>query len=77
MTQQQRDDEFLAIERMEKAHQRSQAAHMALSNEFLPRGNGVLSQEALDEHEAAEAEVHAARADLDRMAAEIVSGKRR
>jgi hypothetical protein len=47
---------------MEQAHRRSQSAHMALLNEFIPPGNGVLSQETLDEHDAAQAEVRAARA---------------
>lgn len=75
--EQQRDEEAHAIERMEQAHRRSQSAHMALLNEFIPRGNGVLSQETLDEHDAAQAEVRAARADMDRIAAEIRSGKRR
>jgi len=75
--EQQRDEEVHAIERMEQAHRRSQSAHVALLNEFIPRGNGVLRQETLDERDAAEAEVRAARADMDRIAAEIRSGKRR
>jgi hypothetical protein len=75
--EQQRDEEAHAIERMEQAHRRSQSAHIALLTEFIPRGNGMLSQETLDEHDAAQAEVRAARADMDRIAAEIRSGKRR
>jgi len=75
--EQGRDEEARAIERMEQAHRRSQSAHVALLKEFIPRGNGVLSEETLDEHDAAEAEVRAARADMDRIAAEIRSGKRR
>ena len=75
--EQQRDEEAHAIERLEQAHRRSQSAHMALLSEFIPRGNGVVSQETLDEHDAAQAEVRAARADMDRIAAEIRSGRRR
>jgi hypothetical protein len=35
--EQQRDEEDRAIERMERAHRRSQAVHTALLNEFIPR----------------------------------------
>lgn len=75
--EQQGDDEVRAIERMERAHRRSQAVHTALLNEFMPLGNGVLSPETLEEHDAAQAEVRAARADMDRIAEEIRSGRRR
>jgi hypothetical protein len=33
-------------------------------NEFIPPGDGVLSQETMDEHDAAHAEMRAARADM-------------
>jgi hypothetical protein len=76
-TEQERDEEAHAIERLEQAQRRSQSAHVALLNECIRRGNGVLRQETLDEHDAAKAEVRAARADMDRIAVEIRSGKRR
>lgn len=75
--QQQREEENFVIERMEKAHQRRQATFVALLGEFLPRGKGVLTQTSLDEHAAAQAEFMAARAEMDRIANEIRSGKRR
>lgn len=55
MTAEQRDEEARAIERMEQAHRRSPLAHVALLKEFIPRGNGMLSEETLDEHDAAKA----------------------
>ena len=73
----QRSDEDLAIERWNKAHQRRMDAIAALTRQMIPRGNGVLSQESLDELDAAEAELKAAKAETDRILNEIRTGKRR
>jgi hypothetical protein len=77
MTQHQRDEENLAIERVEKAFKRQQDATFAVMNQMIPRGNGVLSQASLDELDDAKAEFKAARAEMDRIVDEIRSGKRR
>ena len=77
MTQQHRDEENLAIERVEKAFKRQQDATFAVMRQMIPRGSGVLTQASLDELDAAKAEFKAARAAMDRIVDEIRTGKRR
>jgi hypothetical protein len=77
LEEQQRDEENLAIERSEKAHQREQNAIFAVMHQMIPNGNGVLTQASLDELGAAQAEFKAARAEMDRIVDEIRSGRRR
>jgi hypothetical protein len=72
-----RNEEDLAIERAVKAFQRKQDAIHAVMGQMTPHGNGVLSQESMDELEAANAELKAADAEADRILNEILSGKRR
>jgi hypothetical protein len=77
MTQQQRDEESRVLERVEQAFRRQQKAIFAISHQMIPFGNGVLTQDSLDELDAAKVEYKAARADMDRIVDEIRSGKRR
>lgn len=77
-TQEQlRKEEDQSIERERAAFERRQAAFLAVQRQFIPFGNGVISPRSMDELDAAEKEWREATNDMDRIAAEIQSGKRR
>ena len=70
------NEELLSILRAEVTFQRYQEAIFALNQQFLPRGNGVLSEDSLAELQVAKSEHEAAKREMDRIADEIRSGKR-
>jgi hypothetical protein len=72
-----REEEDQAIDRERAAFERHQKALTAVTRQFYPIGNGVPTRESLDEADAAEEEWEAARAVVERISAEIRSGKRR
>jgi hypothetical protein len=73
----QSNEELQAMLRERDAFERKQKALFALNQQFLPRGNGVLSPESLAEFEAAEAEWRSAQKEMDRIANEIRAAHRR
>jgi len=75
--EQLRDEELLSIERERAAFERRQEAFFVVHRQLLPFGNGVPSNHSLDELNDAEKEWREACAVMDRIAAEIRSGKRR
>ncbi len=72
-----RKEEKEAIERERIAFERRQKSLFAVMRQFYPAGNGVPTRESLNEAEGAEREWQDARAVMDRISAEIRSGKRR
>jgi hypothetical protein len=70
-------DEDDAMERWNLAWQRHQDAMTELNKHWYPKGSGVIPQKALDDVESTKKEVDAAKAQIDRIVAEIRSGKRR
>ena len=71
-----KNEELLALLRVQRAFDRKQRAVFALGQEALPQGTGVLSDAAMDEADAAEAEFRAAQLDADRITQEIRDGRR-
>ena len=75
--EEQRKEEMASIERERKAFDRRQAAWLAVHRQFLPLGNGRPTLDSMKEFDAAEKEWQAASAEMDRIADEIQTGKRR
>ncbi|MFM0477374.1 hypothetical protein [Paraburkholderia strydomiana] len=75
--EEQRAEEQAVLERERQAFERRQKAFINLTRQFLPHGTGNPSADALDELDAADAEWHAADADMQRISEEIRTGKRR
>ena len=71
-----KNEELRALLRIQRAFDRRQRAVFALGEEALPQGGGVLSDAAMDEADAAEAEFRAAQLDVDRITQEIRDGRR-
>ncbi|WP_175773504.1 helix-turn-helix domain-containing protein [Paraburkholderia phenazinium] len=71
-----KNQELRALLRLQQAFDRKQRAFFALSQEALPHGNGVLTESAMDEVDAAEAEFRAAQLEVDRISQEIRDGHR-
>lgn len=74
--EQNRLEEERAIERERLAFERRQAALQRVRSQFYPAGNGVHDDRSLVELERAEAEFRDAVAEMDRITAEICTGKR-
>jgi hypothetical protein len=70
-------DEDEAMARWNLAWDRYQDAMGELNKHWQPRGSGVIPQKALDDLEAAKKEADSAKEQIDRIVAEIRSGKRR
>ena len=73
---QQREEEQIAIDRAQHAFERRQRAFIAVHRQFFPFGNGVPSEESMDELDAAEAELLEANKQIDRISFEIKTRKR-
>jgi len=71
-----KNEELRALLRVQQAFDRKQRAVFALSEEALPQGNGVLSDAAMDEADASEAEFRSAQLEVDRITQEIREGRR-
>ena len=72
----QKNEELLAILRVDQAFDRKQRAIFALSEQASPEGSGVLSDAVMDEAEAAEAEFRAAQLEFERFGREMRNGRR-
>jgi hypothetical protein len=75
--EQLRAEELESLERERAAFERRQTAFFAIHHQSLPYGNGALSSASLNELEYANKEWREASAVIDRIAADIRSGKRR
>ena len=73
----ERNDEDLAIDTLLRASERKQAAYFSLLKQFSPRGEGLPTRSALDEMDAAEADWKIANIEVERIADEIRTGRRR
>lgn len=71
-----RNEEHRAMLRMDQAFHRRQEAMLGLNEQWLPRGNGVPTDDVIDEFDAAETEFHAAKEECDRIAKQIRGGQR-
>jgi len=71
-----RNEEHLALLRLEEAFHRQQEAYFNLNEQLLPIGNGLPKNESTSEMGAAQEEFRAAQAEVDRIAQEIRAGKR-
>lgn len=71
-----RNEEHRAMLRMDQAFHRRQEAMLGLNEQWLPRGNGVPKDDAIDEFDAAEDEFQAAKEECDRIAKQIRDGQR-
>jgi hypothetical protein len=49
---------------------------LGMNKQWLPRGSGLPTEDALNEFDAADEEFRAAQAELDRIAKDIRAGKR-
>lgn len=77
-TQEQlREEELESMDRAHAAFERRQKAFLAIHNQSLPVGNGVLSAASMDELESADKDWREACAVVERITDEIRSGKRR
>lgn len=70
-------DEQHALDNEHRAFGRRQAAFYALIKQATPHGNGLPAPSDLDEWESAEADWKAANAEVERIADEILTGRRR
>jgi len=70
------NEEHRAMVRWEEAFQRKQDAFFSLNRQWLPHGNGLPTEESISEVDAAEEELRAAKAEVDRITSEIRAGKR-
>jgi len=75
--EEQRAEERAALDRERRAFERRQAAFLAVTKQFYPKGDGLPVTHDLDELDAANAESEAAKAEVDRITDEIRTGKRR
>jgi DNA-binding transcriptional regulator YiaG len=71
-----RNEEHRAMLHMDQAFHRRQEAILRLNEQWLPRGNGVPTDDALNEFDAAEADFQSAKEECDRIAKQIRSGQR-
>jgi len=65
------NEQHRALIRMEEAIERMRDAFFALNQQWLPHGNGLPTDESIAEHEAAQAEFHAAKVEMERLARQI------
>jgi hypothetical protein len=70
------NEEHRSLVRLEKAIDHRNEAHVALSRQWLPHGNGLPTMESLSEVDRAGQEVRAAQAEVDRITAEMRAGMR-
>ena len=75
--EEQRAEERAALDRERRAFERRQAAFLAVTKQFYPKGDGVPATQDLDELDAANTEWEAAKVEVDRITDEIRTGKRR
>ncbi|WP_211462902.1 hypothetical protein [Collimonas silvisoli] len=75
--EEQRAEERVAIENQRRAFERRQAAFLAITKQFYPQGSGQPAASDLDNLAAADAEWKTANAEVERIADEIRTGKRR
>ncbi|HDR9108162.1 TPA: hypothetical protein QDB15_005689 [Burkholderia vietnamiensis] len=75
--EEQRAEEKQAIEDERKAFERRQRAYLTVTVQFTPRGSGVPRDDDLKELAEADADWKAKNAVMERIGAEIRSGKRR
>lgn len=66
-----------ALDNERRAFERRQAAFLALIRQFAPQGNGLPAASDLDEWEAADTDWKVASAEVERIADEIRTGRRR
>ena len=71
-----KNEELRALLRVQEAFERKQRALFAMNGDALPYGAGVISDEKIDEVDAAEAEFQAAKREVDRITQEIREGRR-
>ena len=71
-----RNEEHRALLHMDRAFHRRQEAMLGMNEQWLPRDTGMPTEDSLDEFDAAEKEFLAAKAECDRIASEIRTGKR-
>ena len=64
------------IDRLEDAFEHRQAAFRTMYDEFLPHGDGVLSEGTMDEFDLRDQEWKSVKAEADRIVEEIKAGKR-
>jgi hypothetical protein len=76
-SEEQRKEEEDAMSREHRAFDRRQAAWSNVIRQLLPRGNGLPTPESMEEFDAAQIELHAAQAEVERIANEIRTGTRR
>lgn len=72
-----RNEEHLALIRVEEAFHRRQEAHSPVYRQWRPHGTGAVDLDDIDELEEADSEFRAAQAEVDRITEEIRAGKRR
>ena len=72
-----RVEENRALLRLDEATERKREAFLKLSGQWSPDGSGLPTDESISEMDAAESEFRAAQAEVDRIAQEIRTGKRR
>ena len=70
------NEEHRAMLRMDRAFHHRQEAMLGMNKQWLPRGSGLPTEDALNEFDAADEEFRAAQAELDRIAKDIRAGKR-
>lgn len=70
------NEELQALLRQEDAFQRRQEAFFALHRQWLPHGNGLPTEEAIAEFDAAEEEWRAAQKEVDLIVEQIRAGLR-
>lgn len=70
------NEQLRAHVRWDAAFQRHQEAHVVLTSQWLPHGNGQPTEESLAEVDAAEAELSAAKAELDGLRRKVPGGNR-
>ena len=71
-----RNEEHLAMVRLDQAFHRRQEAFLELNGQWLPHGNGLPADDSISEADAAEKEFRAAEAEVERITQEIRAGKR-
>lgn len=71
-----KNEELRSLLRVQAAFDRRQRAFFSMTSDALPFGDGVLSDAKLDELDAAETELKAAQADVDRIMQDIRAGLR-
>lgn len=72
-----REDEQKSIERMESAFRARMDALTRMNNQFYPNGNGIITDDVLNEFEAAEAEFISANEEMNVITEQIRNGNRK